>query len=203
MSGSVITSCEFKCLHGRICNNILRSSERRPCSVNAGCTRPWSQVVYATAWIMCTSMKHDMFFRASRRNTAKSPNKYAILDDTPTPVRMHFCVRHRVCRSWSWVKLLCLCARLRLGVVPTYYPVNSWPSRSSSCEESLFPCLHTHIVEDFKLPPRNWRCWNALLEILPKFSLFRDPPISLPLRNPLQGQKFHKKLAWKPRPRPA
>ena len=150
-----------------------------------------------------TSMKHDTFFRASRRNTAKSPNKYAILDDTPTPVRMHFCVRHRVCRSWSWVKLLCLCARLRLGVVPTYYPVNSWPSRSSSCEESLFPCLHTHIVEEFKLPPRNWRCWNALLEILPKFSLFRDPPLSLPLRNPLQGQKFHKKLAWKPRPRPA
>jgi hypothetical protein len=140
MYGSVITSCEFKCLHVRICNNILRSSERRPCSVNAGCTRPWSQVVYATAWIMCTSMKHDMFFRASRRNTTKSPKKYAILDDTPTPVRMYFCVRHRVCRSWSWVKLLCLCARLRLGVVPTYYPVNSWSSRSSSCEESLFPC---------------------------------------------------------------
>ena len=110
-----------------------------------------------------------MFFRAGRRNTERSPNKYAILEDTPTPVWMHFCVRHRPWRSWSWVKLLCICARLRLGVVPTYYPVNSWPSRSSSCEESLFPYLHTHIVEDFKLPPHNWRCWNALLQIFQNF----------------------------------
>ena len=110
-----------------------------------------------------------MFFRASTRNTAQSPNKYAILEETPTPVWMHFSVHHRAWRSWSCVKLLCLCARLRLGVVPTYYPVNSWPSRSSSCEESLFPCLHTHIVEDFKLPPRNWRCWNALLQIFQNF----------------------------------
>ena len=171
--------------------------------MNAGCTRPCSQVVYATAWIMCTSMKEDMFFRASTRNTAQSPNKYAFCEDTRRPVRMHFCVRHRVWRSSSCVKLHCLCARLRLGVVPTYYPVNSWPSRSSSCEESLFPCLHAHIVEGFKLPPRNWRCWNALLEILPKFSMVRDPPISLPLHNPLQGPKFRRKMGRKPRPRPA
>jgi hypothetical protein len=169
MSGSVITSCEFTCLQTRIYNNILRSTERRPFSVNAGCTRPWSQVVYATVWIMSTSMKHDMLFRVIRRNTTKSPNKYAILDDTPTPVRMHFFVRHRVWRSWSWVKLICLYGRLRLGVVPTYYPVNSWSSRSSSCEESPFPYLHTHIVEDFKLSPHNCRCWNAILEIFQNF----------------------------------
>jgi hypothetical protein len=202
MYGTVITSCEFKCLHGRICNNILCSSERRPCSVHAGCTRPWSQVVYTTAWIMCTSMKQDNFFRASTRNTVQSPNKYAILEETPTPVRMHFSVHHRAWRSWSCVKLLCLCARLRLGVVPTYYPGNSWPSRSSSCAESLFPCLHTHIVEDFKLPPRNWRCWNTILQIFQSFP-FSRPTISLPLRNPRPGQKFHKKMDWQPRPRPA
>ncbi len=193
-----------------ICSSVYQGAEEHimfhdmyhVCSVNGGCTRPWSQVVYATVWIMCTSMKHDMFFSVSRRNTAKSPNKYAILDDTPTPVRMHFCVRHRVCRSWSWVKLSCLCARLRLGVVPTYCPVNSWPSHTSSCEESLFPCLHTHIVEDFKLSPRNWRSWNAFLQIFQNFP-FPRPTISLPLRHPLQRQKFHKKLAWKPGPRPA
>ena len=114
-------------------------------------------------------MKQDNFFRASTRNTVQSPNKYAILEETPTPVRMHFSVHHRAWRSWSCVKLLCLCARLRLGVVPTYYPVNSWPSRSSSCEESLFPCLHTHIVEDFKLTPYNCRCWNSILEIFQNF----------------------------------
>jgi hypothetical protein len=44
------------------------------------------------------------------------------------------------------VKLHCVSARLRLGDVPTYYPVNSWLSRSSSCEESLFPSFHTQIV---------------------------------------------------------
>ena len=39
---------------------------------------------------------------------------------------------HRIWRSWSFVKLYCLCTRLQLRVVPTYYLVNSCPSRSSS-----------------------------------------------------------------------
>jgi hypothetical protein len=99
-------------------------------------------------------MKQDMFFRVITRNTAQSPNQYAFWEDTPRPVWIHFCVRHRVWRSSSCVKLHCLCTRFRLGVVPTYYPVNSWTSRSCSCEESCFHvstpisskdsnCLHT------------------------------------------------------------
>jgi hypothetical protein len=51
------------------------------------------------------------------------------LEDTPTPVWMHFCVHHRAV-SMTVETSLSL-HRLRLGVVPTYYPVNSWPSRSS------------------------------------------------------------------------
>ncbi len=93
-------------------------------------------------------MKQDMFFRSSTRNTTQSPNKYVFLEDTPKPVWKNFCVRHRSWWSWSCVKLICLCVRFRLGVVPTYYPVNSWSSHSSSCEESLFPWLHTHIVNE-------------------------------------------------------
>ena len=125
----------------------------------------WCTPLYET-WIMYTSMEQDMFVRTSTRNTSESPNKYPILEDTPGPVRIHFCVRHRSWRSWSSVKLHCLYDRLRLGVVPTYYPVNSWSSRSSSCEEFLFPYLHTHIVEEFKLFPPNWHCWNTLLEMI-------------------------------------
>ncbi len=144
-----------------------------------------------------------MFFRASTRNTAHSPNKYAFCEDTRRPVWIHFCVRHRVWRSSSWVTLHCLCARLRLGVVPTYYPVNSWPSLSSSCEESLFPCLHTHIVEGFKLPraigdveTRFWRFsqnfpWSETHHFRCRYTIF------------CKVQNFERKMVRKPRPRPA
>ncbi len=141
--------------HVWICNNILwvqRSvclDQITSCARSSGdrvqWTCPLSQVVYASIWIMSTSMKHDMFFRERR-------------------------------------------TRVRIGVVPTYNPGNS-------CEESLFPWLHTHIVKDIKLPPLNWWCWNTLLEIFQNFPFSRDPPISLPLLHPLQGQKFHEKLS--------
>ncbi len=51
----------------------------------------------------------------------------------PKTSTIHFYVRHRVWRSWSFVKLHGLYTRLQLGVVPTYFLVNSWSSRSSSC----------------------------------------------------------------------
>ena len=106
-------------------------------------------------------------------------------------------VHHRAWRSWSCVKLLCLCDRLRLGVVPTYHPLNSWSSRSSSCEESLFPCLHTHIVEDFKLSPRNWRSWNAFWRFCKISPIPR--PTNFPAVTPSSGQKFQLKIGFPPK----
>jgi hypothetical protein len=47
-------------------------------------------------------------------------------------------------RSWAYLKLQCLCARLRIGVVETHSDVNSWSSRSPSSEHPLLPCLSTH-----------------------------------------------------------
>ncbi len=112
----------------------------------------------------------------------------------PKTRAIHFCVRHRVWRSCSCVKLYCVSARIRLGVVPTYYPVNSWPSRSSSCEESLFPCLHTHIVERFKLPPHNW-WWKTILEILQDFSISETHQFRHRYAILCTVQNFEKKLA--------
>jgi hypothetical protein len=54
-------------------------------------------------------------------------------------------------RSWAYLKLQCLCARIRISVVKTHSDVNSWPSRSPSCEHPLLPCLHTHFLRNVGL----------------------------------------------------
>ena len=59
--------------------------------------------------------------------------------------------------------------------LPTHSGVNSWPSRSPSCQEPLLPYRHTHIVEEFEsfsncltqlalFQTRFWRFREILLE---------------------------------------
>ena len=61
---------------------------------------------------------------------------------------LQFQARRCTCRSWAYLKLQCLCARLRLGVVKTHSDVNSWPSRSPSSEHPLLSCLRSHFFEN-------------------------------------------------------
>jgi hypothetical protein len=65
---------------------------------------------------------------------------------TTEQLDFQFQVRRCTWRSWKYLKLQCLCVRLRIGVVKTHSDVNSWPSHSPSSEHPLRPCLRTHFL---------------------------------------------------------
>ena len=63
---------------------------------------------------------------------------------TAEQVDLQFQAHRCTCRSWACLKLQCLCAKLRLGVVKTHSDVNSWPCRSPLYEHRLLSMLRDH-----------------------------------------------------------
>ena len=123
------------------------TSEVRPYArTEQSCTGPWSNMVspmnQRRLHVTCILMS----FRSHTRNWARSTDKHVFLVSSRR--KWESCFRHPdthyglgpACNMNVWA----------LGADSMLYKhiasCNSWFSRSPSLEQTLFPCLHTHVV---------------------------------------------------------
>jgi hypothetical protein len=100
--------------------------------VHEACAHSWSKMVSRMTERRFHMLWRYMNVRARTRKPAKSPYKGSFFGLSAEQLDLQFQGRRCTWRSWSYLKLQCLCCRLRIGVVKTHSDVNSWPSRSPS-----------------------------------------------------------------------
>jgi hypothetical protein len=147
------------------------TSELRPSlrtQVHEACAHSWSKMLSRT-----TLRRFHMSWRYECACAHTKPSQITLqrgfLGLTTEQLDLPFQGRRCTWRSWAYLKLQCLCSRLRIGVVKTHSDVNSWSSRSPSSEHPLLPCLPAHFLRNVERG-RKWLYNTLSLECTKNYS---------------------------------
>jgi hypothetical protein len=141
------------CLFDLVCLHVACTNK------NLGNERVTTFITHASSWSVRTFLQQDsvsndpetfsyvmkIYERAcAHTKTSQIALQRGFFGLSAEQLDLQFQARRCIWRSWTYLKLQCLCARLRLGVVKTHSDVNSWPPRSPSTEHPLLPCFRDH-----------------------------------------------------------
>jgi len=158
---SRFVSCVRTQVHMTVCLFVLICLHVTCTNKNLGNERVTTFLTHASSWSVRTFLKQDgvsndpetfsyvmKIWKCVRAHETQPNNLTKGL--TGEPMDLPFQGRRCTWRSWAYLKLQCLCSRLRIGVVKTHSDVNPWPSRPPSSEHPLLPWFPRPFLENVR-----------------------------------------------------